>query len=143
MIMEPAATHILIADDDPGIRTALRATLEAEHYQVTSASDGRVAIEAILHGGVDLAILDLSMPYFDGLEVLKELRILCGPERMPRALILTAYGSVTAAVESARRGAVDFLSKPISPEQVRTAVRRALAGLSSHPMLGPEENYFG
>jgi DNA-binding response OmpR family regulator len=141
--MKNVPSRILIADDDAGIRSAVQATLEAEGYEVACAEDGRKAIEAILNQSFDLAILDLSMPFLDGLEVLKELRLVRSKDYLPPILILTAHGSVTAAVESARRGAVDFLHKPISPETLRMAVRRGIEGLSAHPLVGPEDNYFG
>jgi len=117
--------RILIADDDPSIRTALRATLEAEGYWVMDVVDGREAIEALAREIVDVAILDLAMPHFDGLEVLKEVRRVRGMT-VPPVLILTAYDSVTAAMESARRGAVDFLRKPITPNALCAAVRQAI-----------------
>jgi len=106
--------RVLIADDDPSIRTALRATLEAEGFDVIDAIDGRQAMEALLRETVDVAILDLAMPHFDGLEVLQELRIVRG-DSIPPILILTAYDSVTAAMESARRGAVDFSASRSHP----------------------------
>ncbi len=67
--------RILIADDDRSICTALRATLEADGYEVALAEDGRVAIEALLSQHFDLAILDLAMPQMDGLEVLEKLQL--------------------------------------------------------------------
>ena len=66
--------RILVADDDPSIRAALRATLEADGYEVSLAPDGRAAIEALIAHTFDLAILDLAMPHADGLEVLRRLR---------------------------------------------------------------------
>src|ERR1051325_6830556 len=107
--------RILIADDNPNIRRALRAILEAEAFEGGEAGHGPAAIEFLLRETVDLSILDLAMPFFDGLEVLRELRLVRGAS-IPPVLILTAYDSVTAAMESARRGAVAFLWQPITPE---------------------------
>jgi len=135
--------RILVADDDAAIRTALCATLEADGYDVTLANDGRVAIEALLATHFDLAILDLAMPQMDGLEVLQELHVLRGEEDMPPVLVLTAYGSVSAAVESARNGAIDFLHKPILPESLRASVRQAIAGAIQRPPVDRSDNYLG
>ncbi len=139
---DPKPYRILIADDDANIRIALRAALEAEGFEVLDVANGRQAIEWLLHVSVDLAILDLAMPHFDGLEVLRDLRLVRGAATPP-VLILTAYDSVTAAMEAARRGAVDFLRKPITPEALRTAVHNAL--VHSHPAEETEhgENFLG
>jgi len=134
--------RILIADDDPNIRIALRAALEAEGFEVLDVANGRQAIEWLLHVSVDLAILDLAMPHFDGLEVLSELRLVRGTS-LPPVLILTAYDSVTAAMEAARRGAVGFLSKPITPDALRDAVHNAIIQSHSAAEGDQGENYLG
>jgi len=134
--------RVLIADDDPNIRIALRAALEAEGFDVLDVANGRQAIEWLLHVSVDVAILDLAMPHFDGLEVLSELRLVRGAS-IPPVLILTAYDSVTAAMESARRGAVAFLSKPITPEALRAAVHNAIVQSRSVAETDQGENFLG
>jgi DNA-binding response OmpR family regulator len=134
--------HVLIADDDPSILTSIRATLEADGYQVTSVEDGQVAIEALLNEHFDLAILDLAMPKMDGLLVLKEFQLVRGTEATP-VLILTAYGSVDAEVESARNGAIEFLRKPILPESLRASVRQAIAREIRPPLVDHGDNYVG
>jgi len=134
--------RILIADDDANIRIALRAALEAEGFEVLEVANGRQAIEWLLHVSVDLAILDLAMPHLDGLEVLRDLRLVRG-SATPPVLILTAYDSVTAAMESARRGAVDFLRKPITPEALRIAVHDAILHSQSTPAPEQGENFLG
>jgi DNA-binding NtrC family response regulator len=134
--------RILIADDEPSIRIALRSTLESVGYEISEAIDGRSAIEALLAEPFDLVILDLSMPHIDGLEVLKELARVRG-SNVPPALILTAYGSVSAAIDSARHGAVEFLHKPIKPETLRSAVQRAIDGVNRRPLIDRGDNYYG
>ena len=141
--MKPTESkRILIVDDDPSIRTSLSAILETEGYQISSAADGEAAIEALLNQNFDLAILDLAMPGPNGLEVLKEFHSRRGTDATP-VLILTAYGSVDAAVASARYGAIDFLHKPILPETLRCSVRQAIARELRGPLVDHSDNYAG
>jgi len=119
-------SYILIVDDETNIRLMLRTTLELEGYEVGEAVDGRAALEAISHRVPDLMILDLSMPALDGMGVLQEIKPL-RPERKPRVIVLTAYGSIPAAVKAVRLGAIDFLEKPVAPDEVRETVEAALA----------------
>ena len=118
--------HILIADDETNIRLMLRTALSSVGYEVTEATDGRQAMDAIARRTPDLMILDLSMPYLDGMGVLNELKAL-RPDRKPRVLVLTAYGSIPTAVKAVRLGAMDFLEKPVVPTEVREAVEAMLA----------------
>jgi two-component system nitrogen regulation response regulator NtrX len=134
--------HVLIADDDPSILTSIRATLEADGYQVTAVEDGKAAIETLLNRHFDLAILDLAMPKIDGLLVLKEFQLVRGTEATP-VLILTAHGSVDAELESTRNGAIEFLHKPILPETLRVSVRQAIAREIRPPLIDHSDNYMG
>src|SRR5271170_7823384 len=120
--MKPAS--ILVTDDESGIRLMLRTALESEGYQVREASNGREALEAISREAPDLMVLDLNMPVLDGMAVLEQMKSIAGAK--PRVIILTAYGSITAAVKATRLGAVDFLEKPITPSDLREAVRGVL-----------------
>src|SRR5205085_2492361 len=74
----------------------------------------------------DVMILDLSMPEMDGIAVLKAMQG-SRPSKRPRVIVLTAYGSISAAVRATRLGAVDFLEKPVSPAEVREAIEAAMA----------------
>ena len=71
-------------------------------------------------------ILDLSMPVLDGVGVLNELKGV-RPDRKPRVIVLTAYGSIPVAVKATRLGAMDFLEKPVAPDEVRESVEAVLA----------------
>jgi CheY-like chemotaxis protein len=93
---------------------------------VSEAVDGRDALAAIDRNTPDVMVLDLSMPALDGMGVLRELKSV-RPNRKPRVIVLTAYGSISAAVKATRLGAADFLEKPVSPDEVREAVEAALA----------------
>jgi len=116
---------ILITDDEPGIRLMLRTALELDGFKVSEAADGQEALEAIDKSTPDLVVLDLNMPRLDGMAVLERLRGLPDGKR-PRVIILTAFGSIPAAVKATRLGAVDFLEKPITPGELRHTVRSVL-----------------
>ena len=118
-------SHILLADDESNIRLMLLTALESEQYTLEEATNGREAIEAIGRRVPDLMILDLNMPTLDGLGVLSELKARA-PKRPVRVIVLTAYGSIPAAVKATRLGAMDFLEKPVTPEELRETVRSAL-----------------
>lgn len=119
--------RILIVDDEARIRLALRSCLEAEGYDVVEASDGREAIGCILGQVPDLLIIDLAMPVLDGLSTMKLLSTVYATRRPP-AIVLTAYGSVSAAEMAFAFGAVGFLEKPVSPSVLRSAVAQVLDG---------------
>jgi DNA-binding response OmpR family regulator len=120
------ATRILIADDEARIRLSLRACLEAEGYQVIEASDGLVALEAIITHAPDVMILDLAMPNLDGLRTIDSLSGVHG-QLKPKIIVLTAWGSGPAMLRTLGMGASLFLEKPIVPETLRAAVRVALS----------------
>jgi len=114
-----------VTDDESGIRLMLKTALESDGYTVMEASNGRAALEVIKERTPDLVVLDLNMPVMDGMAVLEAMKTLVGIAR-PRVIILTAYGSIPAAVKATRLGAVDFLEKPITPNELRQTVRSVL-----------------
>ena len=116
---------ILVTDDESSIRLMLRTTLESDGYEVREAGNGREALDAMSSRLPDLVVLDLNMPVLDGMAVLEQMKSLAAEHR-PRVIILTAYGSISAAVKATRLGAVDFLEKPITPSDLREAVRSVL-----------------
>ena len=73
----------------------------------------------------DLMVLDLNMPVMDGMAVLEQMKTMASASR-PRVVVLTAYGSIATAVKATRLGAMDFLEKPITPGELREAVRSIL-----------------
>jgi len=115
---------ILVVDDDPGFRTLLETILTGEGYAVESAGAVGEAIRTAAGKSFQLAICDLKLPDGDGLMVLRWLA-----QHAPGtpAVMITAFGTVPAAVEAMKLGAIDFLEKPLrSPEELRQLVRRAL-----------------
>jgi CheY-like chemotaxis protein len=116
---------VLITDDEPAIRLMLRTALESEGYIVRQAANGAEAVAEIEREAPDVLVLDLNMPVMDGMAVLNHFKTGTGT-KLPRTIILTAFGSVSAAVKATRLGAVDFLEKPITPTDLRTAVASVL-----------------
>jgi CheY-like chemotaxis protein len=114
---------ILIVDDEKNIRLTLSRSLEVLGVETDSAEDGREALVKLREKEFGLILLDLRMPGVDGMEVLRRVR-----ESRPdiRIIILTAYGTIELAVEAMKLGAVDFIQKPIVPEQLRERVTRVL-----------------
>src|SRR5262245_19508710 len=113
--MTQAQVHILVVDDERNIRNNLAMVLEAEGYKVDKASNGDDAILQVKAGLYDIAFVDIQMPKMDGLELLRYLRGL--RPKLP-VVMLTAYGTVSRAVEAMKLGAVDFLEKPFDPKTV-------------------------
>jgi len=114
---------VLIAEDEPQARESLRALLEEEGYQVTSAKDGNEALRLLTSSAVDAALLDIRMPGTDGLGVLRELRSQGHP---PAVLVMTAYGSSAVAIEAMALGAFDYLTKPLNFDEVLIQLERAV-----------------
>lgn len=118
-------SHILVVDDEVGIRELLRELLEDAGYRVTTASSAAEAERQWAAARPDLVLLDLSLPDRDGLTLIKSWSV--NNELPVAVVILSAYGSVDSAVEATRLGAYDFLEKPVSLDRLLRTVRRALS----------------
>ncbi|MCR5699204.1 MAG: response regulator, partial [Treponemataceae bacterium] len=116
---------ILICDDEKNIREGLAASLEMEGYETVLAENGKVAIERISKGDIDLVITDLRMPEVTGEQVLE--KVSTETPGVP-VIILTGHGSIDSAVDAMRNGAYDFLTKPFNLDQLTMIVKRALQG---------------
>ncbi len=123
--------NILIVDDDPDVREAVKIVLETQPYELTFASNGEECLEQVKKSRPDLIILDLLMPKKDGFEVIKDLR---GYQSYPRIpiLVLTAVKKEAAGrryeLETALRMDVDdYIEKPIQPDDLIDRVKRILA----------------
>ena len=115
--------RVLVIDDDASGRRLLQAALAPEGWEVATAQDGTTGLSLADSGLPDLVILDLRLPGIDGLEVLSRLRL--KQPSLP-VIILTAFGEVRTAVEATKRGAFDYLTKPVDLDQLILASRRAL-----------------
>jgi two-component system response regulator HydG len=115
--------NVLIIDDNDTLREGLAAVVRRMGHKVCACASGAEALAAFARSPADFVITDLKMAGMDGLEVLRRIREL-DPD-CP-TLLVTAYGTVEAAVEAMKLGAMDFLTKPFPPEVVRLKVERAL-----------------
>jgi DNA-binding NarL/FixJ family response regulator/AraC-like DNA-binding protein len=123
---------VLAVDDDEGVRAAYEVIFENE-FDVIAVADGLSAIEVVRARHVDVVILDILMRGSDGLEVLREIRIL--DWRMP-VIMATAVKTVRTAVDAMKLGAFDYLTKPFDAEEVLGVVRRAVAQRRRHGLGG-------
>jgi two-component system KDP operon response regulator KdpE len=110
---------ILVADDDPQILRALRITLSARGYDVTTASDGRAALDAAAATHPDLVVLDLGMPGLTGIEVIQALR---GWSQAP-ILVVSGRTESWDKVEALDAGADDYVTKPFAADELLARVR--------------------
>jgi DNA-binding NtrC family response regulator len=121
--MTQSQVHILVVDDERNIRNNLGMVLEAEGYKVDKASNGDDALLRVKEGLYDIAFVDIQMPKMDGLELLRYLR---GLRPKMSVVMLTAYGTVSRAVEAMKLGAVDFLEKPFDPKTIQLLCQEIL-----------------
>jgi len=129
--------RVLVVDDEEGIRLGVARVLEkftssfpdiaAEiSYDVETAASGEDAVERLRDAPPDILLLDLKLPGIGGLDVLRVARSLDPPVL---TVMVTAYASVTTAVEATRGGTFDFLPKPFTPNEIKGVVRRATRDL--------------
>ena len=114
--------RILIAEDDPDVRTVLVDILAEDNYELVVARDGREALALALGRTPDLVLLDLQMPVLDGREVCRNLRADPSTRQVP-VILLTASASEADITEGFEGGATDYITKPFAPAMVRTRVR--------------------
>ncbi len=114
---------VLVIDDKPNIREVLSGILSEEGYKVKTCGNAEEALENIGEILPDIVVTDLKMPKLDGLELMKGIRdIDCN---IP-VILITAYGTVSSAVQAIKEGAYDYLTKPIDYDRLKILIKRAL-----------------
>jgi two-component system response regulator HydG len=113
---------ILVVDDDYAHRLILKKLLSGWGYAVSEADDGAVAIEAVRQKSFDLILMDIRMLRVSGIEALEQIRII--NPAVP-VIIMTAYASVETAVSALKKGAYDYLTKPLDFDELKIAIERA------------------
>jgi|TARA_B110001450_G_scaffold90006_1_gene85536 two-component system, OmpR family, phosphate regulon response regulator OmpR len=120
--MNNLIAHILVIDDDDGIRSLVKQYLNKNNFLVTTASSAESAVEKILIIKFDLIILDIMMPGKNGLEFIKE-----NKKKIDTPIILlTAKGEIDERVEGLEIGADDYLSKPFEPKELILRIKNIL-----------------
>src|SRR5579859_3427098 len=132
--------NILVVDDEVNIRKMLVTSLETDGHQVVAVSNGQDAVSESARRAFDLAFVDLRLGSERGVDLIPAL---LGQSPWMKVVVITAHGSIDSAVETMKRGAADYLTKPFTPSQVRLVTERVrqvreleqrLAGLQG--MLG-------
>src|SRR5215213_7654520 len=115
--------RVLVVDDETAIREAIRMTLEYEGYKIDEARSGQDALDKAVKTDFDAILLDIKMPVLDGIEVLENLK--SQKVRSP-VVMVSGHGDVHTAVECTKRGAFDFLEKPLNRDKLLLTVRNAV-----------------
>jgi len=115
--------RILIVDDEKNILRVVSTTLKNEQYDVTTAQSAEEAIERFGRNGFDLVITDLKLPGQGGLDLLSFVK---SQEPDMPVIMITAFGTIENAVDAMKRGAFNYLTKPVNPDELLTVVREAV-----------------
>jgi len=115
--------RILVADDHDALREGMALSLDRLGHEVQAVKSGAEAISAYRKRRADVVVTDLRMIPLDGIEVVKRLR---ADDPDATVLVVSAHGTIAAAVDAMRAGAIDFLEKPFSPEVLRARVEKAV-----------------
>lgn len=118
---------ILVVDDEPLQRDILKTILDAEGYETYTASSGEQALELMKKFHPDIILTDLKMEGMDGIEFMEAV-----PKEpfQPSVIIITAHGTISSAVEAVKKGAFDYLTKPLDKDTIFLTVRRGLERIS-------------
>jgi len=117
----PTLRTFLVVDDDEAFRTRLVKALQARGLEARGAGSANQALDLTLEWRPQAAIIDLRMPGLSGLDLVTELSSLTPGIQM---VVLTGYGSIATAVEAVRRGAINYLTKPLDTDQILAAFER-------------------
>src|ERR1035437_2444935 len=116
-------SRILVIDDERSIRNTLKEILEFEKYQVELAEDGIKALELLKSNDFDVILCDIKMPGMDGIEVLQKIEEL---NHDTPVVMISGHGNIDTAVESIKKGAFDFIEKPLDLNRLLITLRNAM-----------------
>src|SRR3954464_2534167 len=115
--------RVLVIDDETSIREAIRMTLEYEGYKIEEARSGQEGLDKAGKTDYDAILLDIKMPILDGIEVLENLK----QQKVTSPVVMVSgHGDISTAVECTKRGAFDFLEKPLNRDKLLLSVRNAV-----------------
>lgn len=116
-------SKILVIDDERSIRNTLKDILEYEKYEVDLAEDGKKGLEMVKHTEYDIILCDIKMPGLDGIEVLEQLNTQTVDSPV---VMISGHGNIDTAVESIKKGAYDFIEKPLDLNRLLITIRNAM-----------------
>ncbi len=116
-------SKILVIDDERSIRNTLKDILEYEKYQVDIAEEGTAGLELVKKNEYDIVLCDIKMPGMDGIEVLEKIQLL-GIDTP--VVMISGHGNIDTAVESIKKGAFDFIEKPLDLNRLLITIRNAM-----------------
>jgi len=114
--------RLLIIDDERAIRNTLREILEYENYQVDDAVDGPSGLELVSKESYDVILCDIKMPQMDGIEVLEKVQQMTDAPMV----MISGHGNIETAVEAIKKGAYDFIAKPLDLNRLLITIRNAM-----------------
>lgn len=114
---------ILIIDDERSIRNALKDILEYENYELELAESGKAGLLALSKTDFDVVLCDIKMPEMDGIEVLETI---CNMETHAPVIMISGHGNIDTAVEAIKKGAFDFIEKPLDLNRLLITIKNAL-----------------
>ena len=114
---------VLIVDDEPIVRESIRDWLDDAGYEVYTAESGEEALELVEKQDFSIIVIDVRLPGKTGIKVLSEIK-----QQKPQiqSIVITAYPSAELATEAMKLGAVDYLIKPVNPDDLESLIREAL-----------------
>lgn len=115
-------SKILVIDDEKAIRNTLKEILEFESHSVDLAEDGVAGVEMFANGGYDIVLCDIKMPQMDGIEVLDKLQEQSNDTPI---IMISGHGNIDTAVEAIKKGAYDFIEKPLDLNRLLITIRNA------------------
>ena len=117
------AARVLVVDDELNMRLVLKTMLKKEGYEVSTAANGLEALKILEAEKIDVVATDLKMPQLDGMKLLD--RIIRDDPYLP-VIILTAYGTVSTAVDALKKGAFDYITKPFEQDELKAVILKAV-----------------
>jgi two-component system, NtrC family, nitrogen regulation response regulator NtrX len=115
-------SRILVIDDERSIRNVLKEILENESYQVDVAENGPEGLELISREKYDVVLCDIKMPKMDGIEVLENINRICDTP----VVMISGHGTIETAVDAIKKGAYDYLAKPLDLNRILITIRNAM-----------------
>jgi signal transduction histidine kinase/ActR/RegA family two-component response regulator len=125
-------SKILLIDDDVNLRTSLRDILELKGYEISSAGSGIDGLKIADSEDIDLALIDLQLPDYSGIEVLEKIKEI---NPFTEAIMLTGNASLSAAIDAANKGAFYFIEKPCNMDMLLINIKRAIDKGSSYRQI--------